>query len=139
MKDWTQIFRSGSNLILPAALNGQEVKLFELNTGALETSTSADVARAVAKVYEQESPFGGPDGKPQKRLIADDITFNFAHLSQKVMGVVAQDTSMASALAHTEISGFIGANTFQVLIMHIDYRDGLVKFEYIPNRGYKFD
>jgi len=38
-----------------------------------------------------------------------------------------------------EISGFFGANTFQLLTMHIDYRDGLVKFEYIPNRGYKFE
>jgi hypothetical protein len=37
-----------------------------------------------------------------------------------------------------EISGFLGENTLDKLIMHADYRDGLLKFEYIPNRGYKF-
>ena len=54
-------------------------------------------------------------------------------------GVVTTDTSMVSKENGMEISGFFGANTFQLLIMHVDYRDGLLKFEYIPNRGYKFE
>jgi hypothetical protein len=37
-----------------------------------------------------------------------------------------------------EISGFLGANTLDQLTIHIDYRDGLVKFDYDPNRGYRY-
>jgi hypothetical protein len=37
-----------------------------------------------------------------------------------------------------EISGFLGANTLNQMTIHIDYRDGLVKFEYDPKRGYHF-
>jgi len=43
--------------------------------------------------------------------------------------VVTTDTSMVSKENGMEISGFFGANTFQLLIMHVDYRDGLLKFE----------
>ena len=60
-------------------------------------------------------------------------------MSQKANGMVTTDTSMVSKGSGMEISGFFGANTFQLLIMRIDYRDGLLKFEYIPNRGYKFE
>jgi hypothetical protein len=33
------------------------------------------------------------------------------------------------------VSGLIGANTLAQPTMHIDYRDGLVKFDYDPSRG----
>jgi len=68
---------------------------------------------------------------------ADAITYNFARMSQKVTNVFTADTSAISKSLGMDISGHIGADTFQILIMHIDYRDGMLKFEYIPNRGYQ--
>jgi hypothetical protein len=133
MKDYTQIYRVANNLILPAVLNASKVRLFILDLGASETTISPGIAMDVSKVHEVDM------GGRQKVIVADEITYNFAHMSQKVKGVVAADTSMTSKNLGMEISGFIGANTFSLLIMHIDYRDGLVKFEYIPNRGYKFE
>jgi len=132
MKDYTQIYRVANNLILPAALNSAQVKLFILDLGAATTNISPGVAMDITKVHEKDMGGGA------KMIIADEITYNFAHMSQKVNGVVASDTSMTSRKVGMDISGFIGANTFSLLIMHIDYRDGLVKFEYIPNRGYQF-
>jgi len=134
MKDYSQIYRTGNSLILPAGLNAAKVKLFVLDVGRSETTVAPDVAREVTKVHEKDMGIPG-----LKALIADEITFNFAHLSQKLTGVVSADTSGVSKAVGTEISGYIGANTFSLLIMHIDFRDGLVKFEYIPNRGYKFE
>jgi tetratricopeptide (TPR) repeat protein len=142
MKDYTQIYRVGKSLILPAGLTGEKAKdpsaaairLFILDLGAPETNVSFGVAMDVSKVHEQNVP-----GGPGKIRVADEITYNFAHMSQKVNGVVTTDTSGVSKNTGMEISGFFGANTFQLLVMHIDYRDGLVKFEYIPNRGYKFE
>jgi hypothetical protein len=141
MKDYTQIYRAGKSLILPAGLTGEKVKdpsaaavkLFILNLGAMETNVSFGVAMDVSKVQEKNLPGGG------KIKIADEIIYNFAHMSQKVNGVVTADTSAESKDVGMEISGDFGANTFKLLIMHIDYRDGLVKFEYIPNRGYQFE
>ncbi len=131
-KDYTQIYRVGRSLILPSALNAEKVKLFILDVSVGETSVSPDVAKEVSKVHEK-------DLQGRKMLVADEITFSFAHFSQKLNGVVAFDTSGPTLASGMEISGFIGANTYQQLIMHLDYRDGLVKFDYIPNRGYKFE
>jgi tetratricopeptide (TPR) repeat protein len=142
MKDYTQIYRAGKSLILPAVLTGEKakdpasapIKLFILDLGTPETNVSFGVAFDVSKVHEQNSAYGSG-----KIKVADEITYNFAHMAQKVNGVVTTDTSMVSKENGMEISGFFGANTFQLLIMHVDYRDGLLKFEYIPNRGYKFE
>jgi hypothetical protein len=142
MKDYTQIYRMGKSLILSSGLTGEKakdasaepIKLFILNLGAPETNISFGVAMDVSKVHEENAKFG-----PGKMKVADEITYNFAHMAQKVNGVVTTDTSAVSKGVGMEISGFFGANTFQLLIMHIDYRDGLLKFEYIPNRGYKFE
>jgi hypothetical protein len=134
MKDYTQIYRVGDNLVVPAALSPTKLKLFILDLNldiyAPTTTISPGVAMDVTKVYEKD--MGGA-----KVLIADEITYNFAHMSQKVNGVIASNTSMASKNAGMEISGFIGRDTFKLLVMHIDYRDGLLKCEYIPNRGYQ--
>ena len=48
------------------------------------------------------------------------------------------DTSLATRISGMEIGGNIGANTYQQLILHLDYRDALVKFEFIPDRGFKY-
>lgn len=142
MKDYTQIYRVGKSLILPAGLTGAlvkdpaaaAIKLFILDLGAPETNVSLGVAMDISKVHEENQRFG-----PGKMQVADEITYTFAHMAQKVNGVVTTNTAAVSRMTGMEISGFFGANTFELLIMHIDYRDGLVKFEYIPNRGYKFE
>jgi hypothetical protein len=131
-KDYTQIYRVGRSLILPSALNGEKVKLFILDVSVGETTVSPAAAKEVSKVHEK-------DLQGRKMLVADEITFNFAHFSQKLNGLVSFDTSAPTLATGMDISGFIGANTYQQLIMHLDYRDGLVKFDYIPGRGYKFE
>ncbi len=136
-KDFTQVYRVGDSIILPAALNGQKVKLFVmdflLDPFGSETNIAPGVAMDVTKVHEKE--VGGP-GPSRKVFIADEITYNFAHMSQKVNNVVTADTAGISKANGMDIAGSIGLNTYSLLVMHIDYRDGLIKFDYIPNRGY---
>jgi predicted aspartyl protease len=139
MKDYTPVFRVGHELILPAAINGDKLKLFMLDTGAFATTISPQAAREVTKVRSDYfTHVKGLSGNVEQVYSADEITFKFAHLSQKVNGVVSLDTSRISKDAGMEISGFFGASTLNLLTMHIDYRDGLVKFDYDPKRGYRF-
>lgn len=139
MKNYTPVYRVGHNLILPAELNGEKTRLFILDTGAWATTISPQAAREVTKVRSDDRlHVNGISGKVENIFTADEVTFTFAHVSQKVRDVVSFDTSRTSTNTHLEISGFLGANTLDLLTMHIDYRDGLVKFEYDPNRGYRF-
>jgi len=137
MKDYTEVYRVGHNLILPASLNEKALKLFIMDTGAWRTTISPQAAREVSKLHADDLKVKGISGEVDKVFTTDDITFRFAHLSQRAYGVYAFDTSHISKNAGMEISGFIGANTLKMLTIHIDYRDGLVKFDYDPNRGYR--
>jgi len=137
MRDYTSVYRVGHNLILPASLNGKQLKLFILDTGAWSTSISPDAAREVTKVHRDwDTNVHGINGKVANVFTANSITFRFANLSQQAHDLASFDTSAVSKNLGMEISGFIGANTLRLLTIHIDYRDGLVKFDYDPNRGY---
>jgi hypothetical protein len=141
MKDYTQIFRAGHDLILPTALGGDKIKLFIPDAATPATDVSIATILDLPKVREDKSlEQVGPGGKVQKVFVADEITFNFAHVAQKLNGVTSGDTSAATKSDGTEISGFLGMKTtLSMLTLHIDYRDGLLKAEYVPNRGYKFE
>jgi hypothetical protein len=42
------------------------------------------------------------------------------------------DLSLFSRSLGTEVSGFLGFDTLRLLEIKLDYRDGLVDFEYAP-------
>jgi hypothetical protein len=144
MKDYTQVYRVGHDLIFPAALNLEKsapdhetLRLFIMDTGAWATTISPQAAREVTKIHWDDTVVQGLSGKVNKVYTTGDISFSFAHLTQKTWGVYSFDTSGISRNVGMEISGFIGANTLSLLTIHIDYRDGLVKFDYDPYRGYR--
>ena len=137
MKDWTKLYRIGHNILIPTSLNGSALKTFIL-AGAFSTTTiTPDVARTVTKVNGNGGIIvKGINGKVNKGYSADEITFRFANISQKVRDVVAFDTPQVSKNLDMEVSGFIGITALGQTTMSIDYRDGLVKFSYDANRGF---
>ncbi len=138
MKSWTPVYRIGHDLLLPASLNGGPLKLFILDTGAFSTTVSPEVAREVTKVHSQDYiSVHGINGKVDKVYTADNITFRFANIAQRVEDVVAFSTSTVSKNLDTEVGGFIGITALGQMTISIDYRDGLMKFAYDPNRGFR--
>ena len=108
-----------------------------MDTGAFATTISPEAAREVTKLHNDSfDRVEGISGRVDKVYSAEEVTFHFAHLVEKAPDVVAFDTSRISKQTNMEISGFIGANTLGLLTIHIDYRDGLVKFDYDPSRGF---
>lgn len=138
MKDWTHVYRIGHNLLLPASLNNSKQKMFILDTGAFSTTISPEVAREVTKVHASDNiKVHGISGQVDKVYTADNITFQFANVSQKVQDVVAFATPSISKSLNMEVSGFIGYTALSQMTIDIDYRDGLMKFSYDPNRGFR--
>jgi hypothetical protein len=139
MKDYTQVYRVGQYLLIPTQLNGTKLKLFMLDTGMFATTISPQAAREFTKV-DGDSPIDveGLSGNVKRTYSVSNIVFHFADISQKVSDVVSFDTSKFSKDAGMEVSGFIGATALRQLTIHIDYRDGLVKFDSDPKRGYRY-
>jgi predicted aspartyl protease len=139
MQDWTRVFRVGHYLMLPAALSNSVTKLFILDTGAFTTSVSPDVAREVTKIHGTEDiKVHGFSGNVDKVYTADKITFRFANVSQVINDVVTFDSPQVSRSAGMEVAGFIGITALGQMTVSIDYRDGLMKFDYDAKRGYKY-
>ncbi len=131
MKDYTPVYRAGHLLLLPASLNKSKLRLFILDTGASLTSITPAAAREVTKVHAGSPLYiRGISGKVDKVYTADEITFYFAKISQTIYDVPAFDSATVSKNAGVEVSGLLGARTLDLTTIHIDYRDGLVKFDY---------
>jgi len=97
-----------------------------------------EAARELGKLHVADRmTIHGISGKVDKVYYADNVTFYFANLAQKAEEAFAYDTSNLSKNIGLEISGLIGFTTLGQLTMRIDYRDGLVKFDYNPHRGYR--
>ena len=136
MKDYTAVFRSGHFLIVPTLLNGKTQGLFMVDTGAFSSSITPKVARSVTKVR------GGPDdsvkglsGNVAKVAFSEAVTFQFAGIQQQNNDLYSFDTTNLSRSAGVEISGFLGSTILRQLTISIDYRDGLVKFDYDIHHG----
>lgn len=134
MKTYTPVYRVGQHLMLPVSLNGKDVGLFILDTGAWQTAISSQAAAKVTELSSTYTHVHGIDGNVDKVYSAAQIKLRFANIEQQVSHVIAFDMSNMSRDFGIRVSGFLGATTLQQLTMHIDYRDGLVKFDYRPNQ-----
>lgn len=135
LKDYSAVYRMDHDLMLPVALNESKLKLFILDTGSWATNISPEAAREVTKVRSNEfANVRGINGQVEKVYEADQVIFSFAHVSQKILHVPSFDTTSVSKSVGLKISGFLGARTLRLTTIHIDYRDGLVKFDYDPKR-----
>jgi predicted aspartyl protease len=138
MKDWMKVYRSGHALIVPGVLDGKEMALFMIDTGAQRTAFAPKAAAAVTKIHtDDDMSFGGVSGRVKKVYYAFDLSVRFGDLMQKNSRASVFDLSGVSKIFGTEISGMLGQDTLGVLVVHIDYRDGLMKFEYSADRGYQ--
>ena len=136
MQDYSQIFRVGHFLILPVTLNGKTQRLFMVDSGAFSSSVSREAAASVTKTHSG-SPVNivGLSGQVAKLATGDQVVFQFAGLQQANNNLFVFDNANMSRYAGLEVSGFLGNTILRELAMHIDYRDGLIKFEYDPRHG----
>ena len=136
MKDYFPVFRSGHYLIVPVALNRKTQRLLMVDTGAYSSSLSPDVARTVTKVHGGDpGSVKGLGGDVSKVSFSEAVLFQFAGIQQQNNDLVSFDTSGLSKGAGIEISGFLGSTVLRQLTISIDYRDGLIKFDYDPHHG----
>jgi predicted aspartyl protease len=135
MKSFTPVFRFGHNLLIYTGLNDLPPKLFVIDTGAFSNTISPAAAREVTKVSsDSNSKVRGLSGSVKNVFRADELTLQFGRLRQKNKDIVAFDTKSISDAVGTEVSGFLGFAMLRMLRVRIDYRDGLIDFEYDRNR-----
>ncbi len=123
MKDWTSIYRSGHLLIVPTVVNGTRPMLFAIDTGSEGNLIDSDAAKEVTTSKEALGSLRGLSGTTRLSE-AGKFTLDFAGLRLPVKSM-----DSVSLKDFGGVKGFLGYPTLTQLVMHIDYRDNLVKFE----------
>ncbi len=131
MQSYTRIFRIGHMLLIPTKLNNSVSKLFLIDTGSFNNLVSPDAAREVTHVSDDpRMHVKGISGNVKNVYSGDELTLAFSNLQQRNLDIVSVDMKSMSDGAGTEISGTLGFAMLRMLDMKIDYRDGLVSFNY---------
>ena len=135
MAEWTRVFRFGHMMLVPTSVNGSSSMLFGLDTGAFTNLLSVRAGRQVSKVSsEDRMQVHGLNGQVKQVYTSATATLRFGHFQQSNLGIVTLDLSNVSRHIGTEISGFLGFAMLRQLDVKMDYRDGMVNFEYDPKR-----
>lgn len=137
LKGFTPVFRIGSDIVIPTAVNTHLNKLFLLDTGAFGDVISPAAAREVtSEGGTDEITVKGVSGSVKNVGTADRLTLTFAGMRQVRDETVSFGIDSISNSMGTEISGILGFDMLRYLDIKIDYRDALISFAYNPNRLY---
>jgi Flp pilus assembly protein TadD len=135
MKTYWPLLRFGHDLLIPTKLNDSPPKLFLIDSGAFNNMISPQAAREVTKVSnDSDTKVKGLNGSVKNVLRANELILSFANFREINRDMVAVDMTNISDSAGTEISGILGFAMLRMIEIKIDYRDGLVDFNYDPHR-----
>lgn len=133
MKGYSGVLRFGHMLLMPTKINGTTGKLFLIDTGAFNNTIATEAAREITKVQgTNEMIVKGLSGEVNKVYETGTVVLEFGGLRQKNIDMVSFDLSNLSRSVGTEVSGMLGFPLLNALTLKINYRDALVKFEYVP-------
>ena len=136
MANWTQVFRFGHLILVPTKVNESKSMLFLLDTGSYSNLLSVRAGRQVTHVHSNyDVKVEGLSGRVNKVYSSDKATLTFGHLQQTGKDIFTVDLSSIGRPFGTDVSGILGFETLWLLDVELDYRDGLVHFEYDPKHG----
>ena len=139
MKDYTPVYRSGSDLILPGSINGKRMMLFVLDTAVDVSALSPEAAHEIDKGHrDSKYEVRDTNSNIDNSFSAGNVALSFANFTRNINRIRTFNVSMFSKDVGMDISGIIGNMTLQGLTMRIDYRDGLVKLIYDPKKAGAF-
>jgi tetratricopeptide (TPR) repeat protein len=131
-ESFTHFYRFGHIMLLPTSVGDTAQGLFALDTGSSTNSMSPGMARQVSTLRTSDIPVNGMSGSVKDVFTADQTVLQFSRFRQPHEKMITFDLHGVSKDLGTEISGLIGFATLKKMRVLIDYRDGLVEFDYKP-------
>jgi tetratricopeptide (TPR) repeat protein len=130
LADYVPAYRRRHYLMLQATIDNKARQLFVLDTGMRFSAMTLDAAHAVSDIKMNfTNPMQSASGPPIQ-VYRDRFDFQFANLSLSHQDhVVEFDPAAIEHNTGFQIAGLLGFEMLRSLTMHLDYRDGLVKFE----------
>jgi predicted aspartyl protease len=132
---FTPVFRFGHMLLIPTEVGDTPAtRLFLIDTGSPRNMFSVNAVREITKVHgNPRMEVRGLSGSVNKVYGAEKTGLYFGHVQQYAENQIALDLEPMSEDIGTEVAGVLGVFNFHTLDVTIDYRDGLVSFDFKTN------
>ena len=129
-KDFTPVFHRRQYLLLPVTLNNKSRKLFVLGTGMPNTAMTSEVAHSVSNLKTNFTNAGRTASGAKEEFYRDNFDLQLANLPLIQHRRIQQfDLSAMGQNAGFQVAGVLGVDILHALVLHLDYRDGLIKFD----------
>jgi Tfp pilus assembly protein PilF len=130
MRSYTPVYHKSQYLLVPVMLNKKDRRLFVLDTGIRLSTMTSEVAHSISNTRMNFTNSVRTVSGATLQIYRDSFNLQFANLSLDNQGHILEfDPSAVDQNAGMEVAGMLGFDILHSLVMHIDYRDGLVKFD----------
>ena len=137
MQSFTKVYRFGHDLLVTTYVGDENAppRLFLLDMGGFDNEINLATAREITHVHDNPLlKVKGISGDVNNVYRAERAIIRFGHIRHYDKDLVTFDLSQTSNDVGTEVSGILGFQMLRLLDIKIDYRDGLVDFNYDPKR-----
>lgn len=131
LADYEPVYHRRQYLLVPVTLDNKVRKLFALDTGMRMTAMASATAHAASDTKVNfTNPLPTKSGQAAQ-VYRDSFDLQFGSLARTEQSdsILAFEPSGIDHNTDMEVGGMLGFDLLGQLITHLDYRDGLVKFE----------
>ena len=133
-KSFTPVFRFGHHLYVLTRVNNKCTGLFLIDFGAAMSNIDSTFARLSTKIHGDDMMrVSGISGQVNHVFEADKAELQFARFRQSNLGLTSFDLNNSSRHQDVRMSGILGFPVLYLFRLTIDYRNGLVDFDYHPH------
>jgi hypothetical protein len=129
---FTPVFKFGHHLYVTTKVNQKATGLFLIDTGAGLSNIDSTFARLTTKIRNNEYvTVKGVSGKVKDVFEADKAELTFGRFRQRNLGLIAFNLNNSGEHQEVRMGGILGFPVLILFRLSIDYRNGLVDFDYV--------
>jgi tetratricopeptide (TPR) repeat protein len=134
VRSYTPVYHKNQYLLVPVMLNKKDRRLFVLDTGIRLSTMTSEIAHSISNTRVNFTNAVRTVSGSTLQIYRDSFDLQFANLSLDHQGHILEfDPLAVDQNAGMEVAGMLGFDILHSLVMHIDYRDGLVRFDSPPS------
>lgn len=135
MKSFEPVLHMGAHILVPTSIEGRPDGLFFVDTGAFDTQVDPKYIPKNKLAIAPNLTVRGLSGDVKNVYLAKDVRIQFGRFVQDNFQLVAISMDKLSDGEGIALSGILGFPLLSQFRLVIDYRDGLVDFEYKHAKG----
>ncbi|WP_263385347.1 tetratricopeptide repeat protein [Granulicella arctica] len=130
LRGFSPVYHRQHYLLVPVLLNNKERRLFVLDSGIRFSTMTSEVAHSVSSTKMNFTNAVQTTSGATIQVYRDNFNLEFANLLiPHQPHMLEMNTSAVERTTGLQIGGMLGFDLLHSMTIHLDYRDGLVRFE----------